>query len=349
MPSMARGLTSDGAITWVKPASRAWSIAMLISANSSCGADAGEEVEARARHLGAALEVDGAEHPAELDVVARLEVELEARGVPTVSRTTKSSSPPAGASSAARLGMSISAARHTSSASVCAASAALTSAASSLVRAEQLGLLLALRLRDQLAELLLLGPLGLEVDDRRAPGRVGGERPVDHVVGQAALGLGGAHAVGVVTEQCAGRSWRQGYPSRVGSLTRVVRGSGERPAPVSCRHLPRRHSGRHCAASRRNRVLDRPRLDHPELGPALLRAVRGRRRGWSPTTGRRVDPLDDRGDPAEHWAVDEGWLRQVLQVRRAGVRHLGMIVLTVAAGRRCCCKNTAARRSSRSS
>ena len=37
------------------------------------GADAGEEVEARARHLGAALDVDGAEHPAELDVVARLE------------------------------------------------------------------------------------------------------------------------------------------------------------------------------------------------------------------------------------------------------------------------------------
>ena len=39
-------------------------------------ADAGEEVEAAARDLGAALEVDGAEHPAQLDVVARLEVEL---------------------------------------------------------------------------------------------------------------------------------------------------------------------------------------------------------------------------------------------------------------------------------
>ena len=37
------------------------------------GADAGEEVEPRARHLGPALEVDGAEDPAELDVVARLE------------------------------------------------------------------------------------------------------------------------------------------------------------------------------------------------------------------------------------------------------------------------------------
>ena len=66
---------------------------------------------------------------------------------------------------------------------------------------EQFGLLVALRLRDQLAELLLLGALGLEVADRRAAGGVGGERPVDDVGGQAALGLGGAHAVGVVTEQ----------------------------------------------------------------------------------------------------------------------------------------------------
>ena len=43
------------------------------------GADAGQEVEPRAADLGAALEVDGAEHPAELDVVARLEVELARR------------------------------------------------------------------------------------------------------------------------------------------------------------------------------------------------------------------------------------------------------------------------------
>ena len=41
------------------------------------GADAGEEVEPRAGHLGAALDVDRAEDLAELDVVARLEVELD--------------------------------------------------------------------------------------------------------------------------------------------------------------------------------------------------------------------------------------------------------------------------------
>ncbi len=43
------------------------------------GARAGQEVEPRAGHLGAALDVDGAEHPAQLHVVARLEVELPGR------------------------------------------------------------------------------------------------------------------------------------------------------------------------------------------------------------------------------------------------------------------------------
>ena len=37
------------------------------------GADAGQVVEPRAGHLGAAVDVDGAEDPAELDVVAGLE------------------------------------------------------------------------------------------------------------------------------------------------------------------------------------------------------------------------------------------------------------------------------------
>ena len=90
----------------------------------------------------------------------------KSRGVPTVSSTTKSSSPPAGASSAARLGIDSTAACQASSASVCAASAALTSAASVLGPGEQRLLLLALRLRDLLAERLLLAPLGLEVGDR---------------------------------------------------------------------------------------------------------------------------------------------------------------------------------------
>jgi hypothetical protein len=65
---------------------------------------------------------------------------------------------------------------------------------------EQLLLLVALGLRDQLAELLLLGPLGLEVGDRRPARGVRGDGPVHDVGGQPALGLGGAHAVGVVSE-----------------------------------------------------------------------------------------------------------------------------------------------------
>ena len=75
---MARGLTIDGAITWVKPCSRAVLVGEVDQRELELGADAGEEVEARAGHLGAALDVDRAEDLAELDVVARLEVELTA-------------------------------------------------------------------------------------------------------------------------------------------------------------------------------------------------------------------------------------------------------------------------------
>ena len=47
-----------------------------------------------------------------------------------------------------------------------------------------------------------------------APGGVGGEGPVHDVVGQAALGLGGAHAVGVVAEHPRVDHRGQGYPAR---------------------------------------------------------------------------------------------------------------------------------------
>ena len=66
---------------------------------------------------------------------------------------------------------------------------------------EQGLLLLALRLGDERAAGLLLGPLGLEVGDRLPARVVRRQRPVHHVGGQAALGLGGAYAVGVVTEE----------------------------------------------------------------------------------------------------------------------------------------------------
>ena len=49
MPSIARGLTSDGAITWVKPALAGLLHREVDQRELELGADAGEEVEARAR------------------------------------------------------------------------------------------------------------------------------------------------------------------------------------------------------------------------------------------------------------------------------------------------------------
>ena len=198
---MARGRTSEGATTWVKPALRACSIARLTSASSSWAPDAGQEVEARARHLGAALHVDGAEHPAQLDVVARLEPlggevarradrlehgvvvlaagrrvvvgevgDREDRGLPGL------------------LGLGL------------RGLGGLHLGGQRLGALEQRLLLLALGLRNLLAQRLLLAPLGLEVADRLAATLVGRQRLVDHRVGQPALGLGGTHAVGLVTE-----------------------------------------------------------------------------------------------------------------------------------------------------
>ena len=145
--------------------------------------------------------------------------------------------------------MLIRAACHSSSATACAASAAFTSAARVLRAREQLLLLVALGLRDLLAELLLLGPLGLEVGDRRTSGGVRGERPVHDVVGQPALGLGGTHAVGVVSEHL-----RVDHVARLSGYG--ARSPGIRAAPAGPAY---------CASPYRrrpegSRVLDRPRV-----------------------------------------------------------------------------------------
>ena len=163
------------------------------------GADAGEEVEARAGHLGAALEVDGAEQPAELDVVARLEVELARRA--DVLEDDEVVLAAGGRLVGRDVGDGAIASSHSSSAALRAASASFTLGGELLDLREQGLLLLALRPGDERTTRLLLGPLGLEVGDRLPAGAVGRQRPVDHVVGQATLGLGGADAVGVVTEQ----------------------------------------------------------------------------------------------------------------------------------------------------
>ena len=134
------------------------------------GADAGEEVEPRARDLGAALDVDGAEQPAELEVVARLEAlggEVAGRADRARARRSRPRRPP-GASSCARLGIAMQGVlARLRRASACVGLGRLDLGGELLGADQQRGLLLARRLRDLLAERLLLGPLGLELDDRR--------------------------------------------------------------------------------------------------------------------------------------------------------------------------------------
>ena len=110
-------------------------------------ADAGQVVEARAGDLGAALDVDGAEQLAELQVVLGLEaLGGEVAGGADASPGRRS---PPRRRPGRRGGRGCRAASSSrwvsSSASCCSASAALTSAASSLGLLQQLGLLVARR------------------------------------------------------------------------------------------------------------------------------------------------------------------------------------------------------------
>ena len=198
MPSIARGLTSDGAHHLGEAGVAGLVHRHVDQRELQLGADAGQEVEARARHLGAALEVDRAEHPAELDVVARLEVELRRRAdglehdVVVLAAGRRLVGREVGDLHQRRapglLGLGL------------GGLGGLHLGREVLGARQQRRLLLALRLRDLLAELLLLGPLGLEGGDRLPPCGVGGQGPVDHLVGQPALGLRGAHPIGVVAQ-----------------------------------------------------------------------------------------------------------------------------------------------------
>ena len=74
MPSIASGLTSAGAMTGVKPGGDGAADRQLGERELQQRAGAGEEVEAGAGDLGAALHVDRAERLADLEVVAHREV-----------------------------------------------------------------------------------------------------------------------------------------------------------------------------------------------------------------------------------------------------------------------------------
>ena len=165
-------------------------------------ADAGQVVEAGARHLGAAVDVDRAEDLAELDVVAR----LEALGREVAGGADLLEHDVVVLAAGRRLVGGRVRDRHQAGA-VGLLGLRLRGLGLLHVGRQRLGareqrlLLLALRLRDLLAEGLLLGPQPLELDDRGPAPLVRGQRVVDHGGGQPALGLGGTHEVRVVTEQ----------------------------------------------------------------------------------------------------------------------------------------------------
>ena len=252
MPSIARGLTSAGAITWVKPAVARLLHGQVDQRQLQLGADPGEEVEPRprtpSRHgRGRWRRASGR---ARCGRAARSPQPRSRGGCPP-SRGRRSRPrrrpaprrPPRWGSTSAPL-------RHSSSAAAWAASASLTSAASALVRASSSAFSSPCGLRDQLAQLLLLGPPGLErrrwrrggLRRRRAPGprrpRTGRAWPGRRAHGRGRLGAGGD------------RSWVQaiGRPaSRAPQLARHT-------SPQNANHLAR-------ARSRTDsRVLDRSRL-----------------------------------------------------------------------------------------
>ena len=191
-----------------------------------------------------------------------------------------------------------------------AASASLTSAASALVRVEQRCFSSPCACGICLPSCLLLGPEGLEVGDR--PGGAP-RRPtsgsVDDVGGQPALGLGGAHAVGVVSEQAGIDHGLRLEPGRAGG-----RAATRCPAAI---HRARRA---YCAGARstpRGGARARRRRCLLLFAVLAFAGARGRPRparhprrlGRRPRSGRSV--------------ADRAGCDDVLPVIEVGLRHPG--------------------------
>ncbi len=189
------------------------------------GADAGEVVEARAGDLRAALDVDGAQRLAQLQVV----LGLEALGGEVADRAVRLQDDE----------VLLAADRHVRVHEVAQLE---REALGLLVRLvllgvgrldvggelarllEQLGLLVAGGLGDELAERLLLGTQLVEADAGRPAPLVGGQESVDERDVLSTGALGRAHTVGVLTEQ-----------AKVNHATRLpVTGSGSRPGIPNC-------------------------------------------------------------------------------------------------------------------
>ena len=225
-------------------------------------------------------------------------------GVPTVSISLKSSSPPAGASSAARLGIDISARLPLLLGGGLGGLGRLDLGGQRLGLGEQRLLLLALRLRDQLAELLLLAALGLEA--RRSPCR----RAVSAASARSTTSSDSPRLAWAArtrsgsSRRMRGSIMRQGYP---GSRRR------ECAREITCGWATAYFPGPRARPTPRHR---------PELGRALLRALR------RCSTVAVVDDWRVAGRPRQPrrvrrrtWATDVAWLHDVLRGRRDRLRH----------------------------
>ncbi len=202
MPSMARGLDQRGREHRGEAGLDRLGDGHVDQRQLQQRADAGEVVEARAGDLGAALDVDRAEDPAELDVVARLEAlggEV-ARGADVLEDDEVLLAADRGVGveqvgqlpeQPLRLGVGLG----------LLGVGGLHLGGEHGGALEQLRLLLALGLGDQLAQLLLLVAQLVEAGTGRPAALVGTEERVDKADVLSSGALRSAHTVGVLTKQ----------------------------------------------------------------------------------------------------------------------------------------------------
>ena len=195
-------LTSVGVIIGTKPAAIALFIASESSAHLEAGADALEEVEPGAGHLGPALHVDRVEALGQRQVVARLDAlggEVAGRAdrldddvvVLAAHRHLGLDDVADGAQQGVELGLRLVGGRLQG----------LDLGRDLLGARQQRLLLVALGPRDVLAHRLLLGPQPLVRGEGAAAALVGGADGVDDALVLTPRPLAGAHEVGVVPEQ----------------------------------------------------------------------------------------------------------------------------------------------------
>src|SRR3954449_12225394 len=251
----------------------------------------------------------------------------KSRGVPMVSSTTKSSSPPAGACSWATLGIAMIAACQASSASAWAASAAFTSAERPLVRSRSC---------------CFSSPWACGICLLRA--FCSARR-----VSKSAIACRRRVSAARASSTTAADSPRLAWAARTRSgWSRRMRGSiisrGPRGSVRCARAAPRPTRFRGGGSRRKANVrlgpdspeiaqedplLDRSRqvllgwaaLSFLVFGVVLVAVVQG----WGP-----VAQFDERGSPAAQYAVDSGWLVRPLRVIEVVFGNFGMTLLTAA-------------------